>query len=124
MKYIHLLLLLCIASTSLAESLCFGPVREKTGDKDTKRSFWQPFDYKVQVDDGPIIVPSETDSTKYPISTQRPFVKIFLGDKVVESFYVEQEWIAQGRNCIYFKNLYETWSVVDQWQAGKLCGCK
>ena len=124
MKLVHLLLLLCIASISHAESLCFSPVKEKSGDKDTKRSFWQSFDYKVQIDDGPIIIPSKTESTKYAISSKKPLVKIYLGEKVVESFYVEPEWIAEGRNCIYFKNIYETWSVVEEWQAKKLCTCE
>jgi hypothetical protein len=124
MKLVHLLLLICITSISHADSLCFSPVKEKSGDKDTKRSFWQAFDYKVQIDDGPIVTPSETESTKYSISSERPFVKIFLGEKVVESFYVETEWIAEGRNCIYFKNIYETWSVVEKWQAKKLCTCE
>lgn len=124
MKLVHVLVLFCLTSASHAESLYFSPVKEKPGDKDTKRSFWQAFDYKVQVDDGPIITPSETNSTKYTISTQKPLVKVFLGKKVVESFYVEPEWLAEGRNCIYFKNIYETWSVVEKWQAKKLCTCK
>ena len=112
-------------STALhAESLCFSPVKEKSGDKDTKRSFWQSFDYKVQVDTGPIITPSENESTKYTIKTNRPLVKILLGDKIIESFYVESKWLKEGRNCIYFKNIYETWSVVEKWQANKLCSCK
>jgi len=115
---------MCFASSLYAESLCFSPVKEKPGDKDTKRLFWQAFDYKVQVDEGPIVTPSETESTKYKLSTQKPLVKILLGERVVESFYVKPEWLAEGRNCIYFKNIYETWSVVEKWQADKLCTCK
>jgi hypothetical protein len=48
-------------------------------------------------------------------------VIIWLGDKIVESIRVKKEWLDEGRNCIYFKNIYETWSVVEAWQAKKLC---
>lgn len=124
MKIAPILILLLFSATLQAESLCFSPVKEKKGDKDTKRSFWQSFDYKVQVDDGPVITPSETKSTKYEISTERPLVKIILGKKVIESFHVKNKWLKEGRNCIYFKNIYETWSVVEKWQAEKSCSCK
>jgi len=124
MKIVHFLILLFFSVSIQAESLCFSPVKEKKGDKDTKRSFWQSFDYKVQVDNGPVITPSETTSTKYEITTDRPLVKIMLGEKVIESFYVESKWLKEGRNCIYFKNIYETWSVIEKWQLKKLCSCK
>jgi len=48
---------------------------------------------------------------------------ISFGDKVVESFRVSAQWLEQGRNCVYFKSIYETWSVVEAWQAEKLCSC-
>ena len=112
------------APNAHAEHLCFSAVKEFRGDKgSTKRTFWQAFDYKVQVDDGPIVVPSDSKSMKYEIYSDSPMVKIYLGDKIVESFRVKQEWLKEGRNCIYFKNRYETWSVVEKWQANKLCNC-
>lgn len=123
MKTMPLLLLLLFSSSLEAESLCFSPVKEKSGDKDTHRSFWQAFDYKVQVDDGPVIIPSETKSTKYEILTKKPLVKIILGNKVIESFHIKAEWLKEGRNCIYFENMYETWALVEKWQAKKLCSC-
>jgi hypothetical protein len=123
MKYLAFLVLLMFATSTQADYLCFSPVKEKNGDKSTKRSFWQAFDYKVQVDDGPIVVPSETKSTKYEITNNNPLVKIYLGKKITESFRIKPEWLKEGRNCIYFKNLYETWSVVEKWQADKLCNC-
>lgn len=123
MKILFFFFLLIIPVLSNADALCFSPVKEKEGDKSTKRSFLQSFDYQVQVDSGPIIKPSETESTKYEIATKSPLVKIILSGDVVESFYVKSEWLEQGRNCIYFKNLYETWSVVEKWQAKKLCKC-
>src|SRR5262245_26354221 len=106
-----------------ADKLCFSPVKERVGDVSSKRSFWQRFDYRIQVDDGPVVVPSAERSTAYEFNSEEPLVKIWLGDKVVESFRVRREWVTEGRTCIYFKNQYETWSVVEKWQAEQLCGC-
>ena len=117
------ILMVLIAFPVNAGELCFSPVKERKGDKSTKRSFFQPFDYKIQVDDGPVIKPSSEGSTSYEFSSDSPMVKIWLGDKIVESFRVRKEWIEKGRNCIYFQNMYETWSVVEAWQAKKLCSC-
>ena len=106
-----------------AETLCFSPVREKAGDKSTTRTWSQPFDYQVQIDDGPVIKPSADKSTSYEFRSNDPYVKIWLGDRVVESFRVPRAQIIEGRDCIYFKNLYETWSVVETRQAKKFCSC-
>ena len=122
-KFIILILLILISSQVKAGELCFSPVKERKGDKSTKRSFFQPFDYRIQVDDGPVVKPSSESSTSYEFSSDSPMVKIYLGDKIVESFRVRKEWLEEGRNCIYFKNMYETWSVVEAWQAKKLCSC-
>ena len=122
-KIFYIIMILFIGLPAFAGELCFSPVKERAGDKSTKRSFFQSFDYKVQVDDGPIIKPSSENSTPYKFNSDSPMVKIWLGGKIVESFRVSKEWLDQGRNCIYFKNLYETWSVVEQWQAEKLCSC-
>ena len=119
-----LLILLLISAPVIADELCFSPVKKKKGDKSTKRKFFQSFDYKIQVDDGPIIQPSSEDSTSYEFHTDSPVVKIWLSGKVVESFRVSKDLLSEGRNCIYFKNMYETWSVVEAWQAKKLCSCK
>lgn len=120
--YLLFALLFC-ASSALGDTLCFSPVKERVGDRSSDRSFWQSFKYRIQVDDGPVIVPSSEASTPYEFSTEKPLVKIWLGDEIVESFYVREEWLAEGRTCIYFKNQYETWSVVEKWQAEKLCKC-
>lgn len=90
-------------ATAQADYLCFSPVKEKEGDKNTKRSFWQSFDYKVQVDSGPIVVPFKNKSTKYEINNNNPMVKIYLGNEVIESFRFKPEWVKKGKNCIYFK---------------------
>jgi hypothetical protein len=106
-----------------AGTLCFSPVKERVGDVSSNRSFWQRFDYRIQIDDGPVVVPAADGSTPYQFASEEPLVKIWLGKKVVESFRVRRAWVEEGRTCIYFQNQYETWSVVEQWQAERLCGC-
>ena len=113
-----------LAVTTQADSLCFSPVKKKTGDIDSERPWWKPFDYRVQVDEGPVVKPAEDSSTSYEFDGNQPMVKIWLGDEVVESFHVTEEMLAEGRNCIVFKNIYETWMVVEPWQAEKLCTCE
>ena len=119
-----LYLLIILSFDVCAGTLCFSPVIERDGDKSTERSFWQSFDYKVQVDNGPVVKPNDKESTPYSYGSKIPVVKIWLGDEVIESFTVKPEWIEEGRSCIYFYNIYETWSVVESWQAKKLCSCK
>jgi hypothetical protein len=119
-----LLIFVFVSADARADVLCFSPVKEKGGDKATKRRWWQPFDYRVQVDKGPLVRPRAEESTPYTHGSKDPEVKIWLGDKIVESFRISSESIEQGRNCVYFKNSYETWSVVEAWQAKKLCSCR
>jgi hypothetical protein len=90
-NFLIVLTILSISIPVIAGELCFSPVKEKKGDKSTKRSFFQSFDYKIQVDDGPIITPSSEDSTPYGFDTDTPLVKIWLGGKIVESFRVTKK---------------------------------
>src|SRR5688572_28596118 len=79
MKVLGFILIFIFSQPVIAESLCFSPVKEKKGDKSTDRSWWQGFNYKVQVDDGPVITPSSENSTLYEYVTKSPMVKIWLG---------------------------------------------
>ncbi len=106
-----------------ADSICYSPVAEKKGDIGSKRGSLEPFDYKIQVDDGPVVKPASDRSTRYPFSSSNPLVKIYLGNELVESFHIPDQLLAEGRNCVWFYNLYETWSIVETWQAAKLCKC-
>lgn len=119
-----LFLFCALAAPVHAGYLCFSPVKKKKGDIATDRPWWKPFNYRVQVDDGPVVKPEADSSTSYDFDSQRPLVRIYLGDKVVESFAVSEEMLSAGRNCIYFNNLYESWSIVEDWQAEKLCMCE
>ena len=118
-------LLICLLAVSTqADTLCFSPVQKKKGDIASERPWWKPFDYRVQVDDGPVVKPEEESSTPYDFNSNRPLVKIWLGDEIIESFHVSEDMLTEGRNCIVFKNLYETWMIVERWQAEKLCSCE
>ena len=47
-------LLICmLAMSTHAETLCFSPVKKKIADIASERPWWKPFNYRVQVDDGP-----------------------------------------------------------------------
>lgn len=118
------LLMGVLAMPAQADTLCFSPVKKKRGDISSERPWWKPFDYRVQVNDGPVVKPAEDASTPYDFDSERPLVKIWLGNEIVESFYVTEDMLAEGRNCIVFKNIYETWMIVERWQAEKLCNCK
>jgi hypothetical protein len=113
-----------MANSAHGSSLCFGPVKEKKGDVASEhRSFSQPFDYRVQVGNGAAVTPSSEGSTRFQFSSAEPLVKIWLGGKVVDSFRMKKQWLTDGRNCIYFEDLYETWIVAEKWQARLLCKC-
>ncbi len=112
------------AMPAQAGSLCFSPVRKKNGDISSDRPWWKPFNYRVQVNDGPVVKPEAVSSTTYEFDGERPLVRIYLGNKVVESFHFEQDMLLSGRNCVYFNNLYETWSIAELWQVKKLCTCE
>lgn len=114
---------LMLSANACAQQLCFSPVKEKRGDRSPNRSRMQPFDYKIQVDSGAAIRPGSEGSTPYAFSSAEPLVKIWLGNRIVESFRVSRAQLDEGRNCIYFNNFYETWSVAEAWQAKKLCSC-
>ena len=118
-------LLVCLFAVSVhADTLCFSPVKKKRGDISSDRPWWKPFNYRVQVDDGPVVKPEKDSSTSYGFDSERPQVKIWLGDEIVESFYVERDMLSSGRNCIHFNNLYETWRIAELWQVEKLCTCE
>lgn len=123
--FLATLLSMCMfVESAAAESLCFSPVKKKRGDIASDRPWWKPFNYRIQVDDGPVIKPEEGSSTSYEFNSERPLVKIWLGDEIVESFYIERDTLTSGRNCIHFNNLYETWRIAELWQAEKLCTCE
>ena len=121
--FVGLLICLLVMSAQ-ADTLCFSPVKKKTGDISSDRPWWKPFNYRIQVDDGPVVKPEDESSTSYDFDSKRPLVKIWLGEEVVESFYVTEDMLAEGRNCVVFKNIYETWMIVEKWQAEKLCTCE
>ena len=84
------------------------------------------FDYKVQINDGPIMKTSNTVSTKYAslaIDTEH-IVKIYNGSNIVESFKFNYQSYETNSVCLWFYNFYETWSLKDYKYSSTLCSCE
>lgn len=119
--------LLLFTSCLFADSheICFSPVSKRHGERGVPIEPGKPhiFDYSIQLDDGPVIKPSSTQSTSYKYTTEEPMMKIYNAGKLVASFKIHKSLIQEGRNCVLFNNFYETWQIAEKWQAKKLCGC-
>ena len=128
MKRLFLLVALILFSSCIYagdHQICFSPVAERHGEIGVPIEKGQPhiFDYSIQLDNGPIIKPSSTQSTSYKYTTEEPMVKIYNAGKLVASFKIHKSFIQEGRNCVLFSNFYETWQIAEKWQAKIFCGC-
>jgi len=117
------------ATEDLADGrLCVGPVPEPN---DGRLSLGNPsggarsFAYSVQVDDGRIIELPLNQSVRYAgISRgKRHVIKIRNRDQVVESFQFSFEEYETDHLCLWFKALYQSWSLWRQRESGHLCQC-
>ena len=86
----------------------------------------RPFQYSVQIDDGPII---ETDSAKgfeYPIVGPNPrrLIKIRNAGTLAESFWVNFEKFDSAQLCLWFNSLYRTWSIWTLEESRHICACQ
>ena len=84
------------------------------------------FNYKIQIDKGLIT----------PVSTEKPIlisglvlkrkhlIKIRRDGKLVESFSFTFEKERSNRLCLWFKPLYETWTLWAAKDAGRKCDCE
>ena len=83
------------------------------------------FTYSVQVDDGRIIELPLNQSVRYAgISRgKRHVIKIRNRDEVVESFQFSFEEYESDHLCLWFKALYQSWSLWRQSESGHLCQC-
>ena len=64
------------AESAAAETLCFSPVKKKRGDIASERPWWKPFNFRIQVDDGPFIKPEKDSSASYEFNSERPMVRL------------------------------------------------
>jgi hypothetical protein len=82
--------------------------------------------YSVQIDKMPVIVASNDRPTKIsPISMSRKHLVKIIGDgKTVQSFWFTFNEFKTNDLCLWFKSLYETWSLWDGKEGRGLCRCK
>ena len=84
------------------------------------------FNYSIQIDKGPI-TPVSNEKAKLISGLslgQRHPIKIRRDGKLVESFTFTFEKQGSNKLCLWFKSLYETWTLWTEKEAGKLCRCK
>lgn len=82
--------------------------------------------YEVQIDNKSKIKVSNTESVKIGgLSTKNKHrITIFGDGKAVESFRFSFSDHSSNKLCLWFKSLYETWSLWTTKEAGKICQCK
>lgn len=83
------------------------------------------FAYSIKIDDAPPKAVSHVKGIKFSgLALNRSHtIKIIRGGKVVESFKFSFEKEKSSRLCLWFKSLYETWSLWDANSARHLCDC-
>ena len=85
-----------------------------------------PFDYSIQVGEGPNIKTNQNKGFIYPIESKenRYLVKVYNANKLKSSFWLSFEEYETSELCLWFNSLYETWSVWALEKSKHLCDCK
>jgi len=108
--------------------VCIAPIPKPTPGK---RSLANPtggsrnYEYSVQIDNGQILsLPYETNMTYPRLNLKRSHL-IVIRDKnhIVESFWFRFEEYHTGRLCLWYKPLYDSWSLWDLSDSQHLCEC-
>ena len=83
------------------------------------------FSYFVKVDDGAPMETHAESGFEYPLSTDgsRFLVQISDKDGPKESFWIDYAELGTSSACLWFKPLYETWSVWPLSKSEHLCDC-
>ena len=118
----------CYAQSSSNGSICIAAVDVPDGDE---KSLANPSggnkiqNYEVQVDDKPRIKVSNTESVKIGglAISKKHSIKIYGDGKAVESFKFSFSDYSSGNLCLWFKSLYETWSLWEAKDAKMMCKC-
>ena len=84
------------------------------------------FNYSIQIDKG-LITPISNEKAKLVSGLElkgKHLIKIRRDGKVVESFLFSFEKEGSNKLCIWYKPLYETWSIWPAIEGGKKCRCE
>jgi len=83
------------------------------------------FRYEIQIGDGAKVWTTPDSGFEYELETAGPryLVKIKRHGIFVESFWIDFEDWSTNALCLWFKTLYETWSVWSLETSGHLCDC-
>lgn len=84
------------------------------------------FSYFVKVDDGPRVETNAESGFEYPLpmNGSRFLVQISDRDGPQESFWIDYADLGTESACLWFKSLYETWSVWPLNKSKHLCDCE
>jgi WD40 repeat protein len=110
-------------------SICIAPPdRPTTGEKSLANpAGGNPISvYSIQVDKMSAVVAANDRSVRiWSVSTSRKHLMKIIGDgKVVQSFWFTFNEFKTKTLCLWFKSLYETWSLWDAKDARAMCTCK
>jgi hypothetical protein len=83
------------------------------------------FQYTIQLDDGPQLPTNPKSGFTYPLDDVEAtfLVKIRRDDEIVEAFTVDLAKFEANQACLWFKPLYETWSLWELQKSKHLCDC-
>ncbi|HEV8429524.1 MAG TPA: hypothetical protein VGQ41_16610 [Pyrinomonadaceae bacterium] len=140
MRVLFLSLLVCVFSTAAPGqarntpasglgSICIAPPDRPTAGE---KSLANPAGgnrittYSVQIDKLAPVVASNTRPTRISsLATNRKhLVKIFGDGKLVTSFRMDFTQYKTKDLCLFFKSLYETWSLWGGKEGRAICSCK
>jgi len=84
------------------------------------------FNYSIQVDNGAIKPVTQKNGTRINglSMKQSHLLKIRREGKIAQSFRFTFEKEGSNQLCLWFKSLYETWSLWTVKEAGNKCACK
>jgi len=124
------LLLICVPLITVGAELrlCVSRAQEHLENKSLMEALGitkADFEYSIQVNDGPKRPTHSESGFEYPLksSETRQIVKIERAGKLVESFWLDFDKYESNAVCLWFKPLYETWSVWELNQSRHLCDC-
>ncbi len=117
--------------TSYADEVnfCIGTVSQNNGESGVpvKQGVSPPklFDYGVQIDKG-LLIKTSSSSTAYPILSidDTHMVKIYNGNKIIESFKFNFASYKTTKVCLWFNSFYQTWSLWPYEHSAGHCACK